>query len=453
MVRIGCLAAVLALAAFVRLDGLGSPHTYVADEGFYARDGCSYVLHSERTCGVSGDTTPEHPPLGKWLIGLGIKLDGFHPAGWRIASAIAGILTVGLLFALALRLLASTAAATLAAGLLAVEPLHVVQSRVATLDVFVTLFGVAAVLCWLLDSDLGSDRLVPAWRVAAGIACGAAVASKWSGVLALLAVLVLFAVERRGRLMRALPSAAVCFGLIPLLVYCLTFAGRLHGRLLALPWSHGSVVRALIHRTDTMWRDQTGHFVAGAYQSPPWSWPLLQRPSVHYASVSGGSFHEILAVGSPLIWWPGFAAAVVAGVVALRSRGTDLAAMTVAVCVAMSYLPWLVLGQGRSFVFLYYMTPVVPFLCLAVGWAHTRLAFRLRLLSPALAVASLLLLLFWWPILVAHPISAGEWRSRVVFHDCRSNLHPEHLPADSGGRPQAWLRLLHGSPQHGWCWV
>ena len=41
MVRIGCLAAVLLLAAFVRLDGLGSPHAYVADEGFYARDGCT----------------------------------------------------------------------------------------------------------------------------------------------------------------------------------------------------------------------------------------------------------------------------------------------------------------------------------------------------------------------------------------------------------------------------
>jgi hypothetical protein len=64
------LAAVLVLAAFVRLDGLGSPHTYVADEGFYARDGCSYVLHSQRTCDVSGDTTPEHPPLGNRLIGL-----------------------------------------------------------------------------------------------------------------------------------------------------------------------------------------------------------------------------------------------------------------------------------------------------------------------------------------------------------------------------------------------
>jgi dolichyl-phosphate-mannose-protein mannosyltransferase len=453
MARIICLAAVLLVAAFVRLDGLGSPRTFVADEGFYARDGCSYVLHDQRRCGVSGDTTPEHPPLGKWLIGLGIRLDGFDPAGWRIASAVAGILTVLLLFMLALRLLASTAAATLAAGLLAVEPLHVVQSRVATLDVFVALFGVAAVLCWLLDSDSGSERLVPPWRLAAGIACGAAVASKWSGVLALLTVLALVAVEHRGRLRRLLPSIAVCLGAVPLAVYCLTYAGRLHGRLLALPWSHGSVVRALVHRTDSMWHDQTGQFATSAYQSPPWSWPLLQRPTVHYASVSGGSFHEILAVGSPLIWWAGFAAAVVATAVAVRSRGNDVAAVAVAICVGCSYLPWLVLAHGRSFVFLYYMTPVVPFLCLAIGWGHTRLAGRLRAVTAGLAVASVLLLAFWWPILTAQPVSAGEWRTRVVFHDCRADDHPPRLPADSGGLPRAWLRLLHGSPPSGWCWV
>jgi dolichyl-phosphate-mannose--protein O-mannosyl transferase len=453
MLRIVSLLALLVLAGFVRLDGLGTPHTYVADEGFYARDGCSYVLHSPSRCGVSGDTTPEHPPLGKWLIGLGIKLDGFDATGWRLASAIAGIATVGLLFVLALRLLASTAAAALAAALLAVEPLHVVQSRIATLDVFVTLFGVTAVLFWLLDRDSASTRLLPFWRLAAGAACGAAVASKWSGVLVLVAVVVLTLLDQRSRAVRALPSIAICLGLVPLVVYCLTYAGRLHGKLLAAPWAHDSLVRALIHRTHVMWSDQTGHFATSAYQSPSWSWPLLQRPVVHYASVSNGEFHEILAIGSPLIWWPGFVAAAVAVVVAVRSRGRDVAAVTVAICVAATYLPWLVLAHGRSFVFLYYMTPVVPFLCLAVGWAHTRLRRRLQVMTPALAVASVLLLGFWWPILTAQPISAGSWDSRVVFDGCRAHDHPQHLPADSGSLPQAWIRLLHGPPPHGWCWV
>ena len=132
MARLLCLIAVLLVAAFVRLDALGRPSSFVADEGFYARDGCVYVKHSARVCGVSAEQTPEHPPLGKWLIGLGIRVFGFDPSGWRMASALAGILTVALVFGLAWRLLHSLTAATLTAALLAVEPLHVVQSRVAT---------------------------------------------------------------------------------------------------------------------------------------------------------------------------------------------------------------------------------------------------------------------------------------------------------------------------------
>src|SRR5918911_5703935 len=106
-----CLLAVVAIASFARLDGLGTPHTFIADEGFYAPDGCVYVIHDPRTCERSVESTPEHPPLGKWLIGAGIEADGFTPTGWRLAPAVAGIVTVALLFALALVLFDSIAIA------------------------------------------------------------------------------------------------------------------------------------------------------------------------------------------------------------------------------------------------------------------------------------------------------------------------------------------------------
>ncbi len=447
------LLVVLGVAAFTRLDGLGTPGTFIADEGFYAPDGCVYVVGNAATCGRAVESTPEHPPLGKWLIGAGIDARGFNPSGWRIAPAVAGIVTVGLLFALALVLTGSPAVAGFTGLLLAVEPLHVVQSRIATLDVFVTCFGVAAVLCAVLDVRRPSERWLPAWRVLAGVAAGAAVASKWSGVLALAAAAAIVLIAGRTSFRRALPSSAVAFVLVPLVVYTLTFATRVHGKVAALPWAHGSLARLFLHRQLQMWRDQTGHFVAGAYQSRPWTWPLLQRPDVHYIAVAGGSVREVLAVGSPLIWWSGFAAFAWALVVAVRSRGGDLAALVVALAIGFTYVPWLLLAHGRSFVFLYYMTPVVPFLCLAVGWAASRLGRAALWAMPAFAVLSVALLLFWWPVLTARPVSYGGWRDRVVFHDCRPQDQPQRLPADRNGRPLAWIRVLHGAPQHGWCWV
>jgi dolichyl-phosphate-mannose-protein mannosyltransferase len=446
------LVVVVLLAAFVRFDGLGTPDTFIADEGFYAPDGCLYVRAGHQ-CDRSVEASPEHPPLGKWLIGLGIKATSFTPQGWRLAPAIAGTLTVALLFLLALRLFGSAGYATFTGALLALDPLHIVQSRIATLDVFVTLFGVAAVLFAVLDYQHPSDRLAPAWRLAAGVAAGAAVASKWSGLFALALVVVLCLARPGTRLTRKLASAVITFGLVPLAVYVLTFAGRVHGKLLAAPWSHDSVIRALVHRQVTMWRDQTGNFVPSTYQSPPWSWPLLKRPEVHYASVANHQIREVLAIGSPVVWWFGFGAFVAAAIVCVRSRGRDLPSLVVPLTVACTYLPWLVLAHGRSFVFLYYMTPVVPFLCLAVGWACWSLRARVRVLAPAVAVCACLLLLFWWPVLTANPISFGAWRSRVVFHDCRSNDQPEKLPMDANGQPRAWLQLLHGRPPGGWCWV
>ena len=59
MMRILCLLAVVALASVVRLDGLGRPGTYAADEGYYARDACWYVHHSRSLCGISAEQTPE----------------------------------------------------------------------------------------------------------------------------------------------------------------------------------------------------------------------------------------------------------------------------------------------------------------------------------------------------------------------------------------------------------
>jgi dolichyl-phosphate-mannose-protein mannosyltransferase len=450
---VGGLLVVLALASFTRLDGLGNPNTYIADEGFYAPDGCLYVHDSPRTCDRSVEASPEHPPLGKWLIGVGIKLDGYRPSGWRLAPAIAGILTVVLLFFLALRLFRSVVAATFTAGLLAVEPLHVVQSRIATLDVFVTCFGVAAFLFAVLDYQSASARRYPPWRLAAGVAAGAAVASKWSGLFALAAVVTLTILANRRALARTLLSIAVTLGLTPLLIYVLSYVSRLHGEVLALPWSHDSIVRVFVHHTASMWRAQTGHFATSAYQSPPWSWPLLRRPTVHYAAVSHGQIREVIAVGNPLIWWIGFVAFGGAVIQALRTRGNDMTAVTTAAGVGFTFLPWLVIAHGRSFVFIYYMTPAVPFLCLAVGWAGSKLVGRWRVMMPGIALASLLLLIFWWPILTANPTSFAGWRERVVFHDCRSQDQPQHLPPDSNGVPGAWLKLLHGPPPSGWCWV
>ena len=104
-------AAVVALAAAVRLYELGAPGELIFDEVYYAQDACSYLGGGAATCGVETEASVTHPPLGKWLIALGIGLFGYDPVGWRVSAAVAGITAVGLLYVLARRLTASALAA------------------------------------------------------------------------------------------------------------------------------------------------------------------------------------------------------------------------------------------------------------------------------------------------------------------------------------------------------
>src|SRR5688572_10940281 len=111
-----------------------------------------------------------HPPLGKWLIGSGIALFGYEPAAWRIAAAAAGTLSVALVYLLAWRLFrplaagrAVTAGAVAASGLLAIDFLHLVHSRVGMLDAFITLFVIGAVTFVVLDRDRPRDPPDASW--------------------------------------------------------------------------------------------------------------------------------------------------------------------------------------------------------------------------------------------------------------------------------------------------
>ena len=121
------LCVIVVFAAAARLVFLDSPPGLVLDEFWYARDGCFYWRASAAECGLTnlvapdrdvsmtlavyGELTPEHPPLGKWLIGAPMEVLDFGVRAWRLASVGAGVLSVALLFVLVKRAVASTAAA------------------------------------------------------------------------------------------------------------------------------------------------------------------------------------------------------------------------------------------------------------------------------------------------------------------------------------------------------
>ena len=482
------LALVTAGAGLVRLAGLSRPVGLVFDEIFYAQNACRYVIGTTE-CGIEGLASRAHPPLGNWIIGLGIKLFGYEAFGWRVMAAVAGTITVALLYLLMRRLLAGQLPAVAAsigamasAGLLGTDLLHVAQSRVGMLDASLTLFVVAAVTFAVLDRDRTRDRpwrrspaglagagasvAAPHRRVAGGGDCGQVVGSLpchrpaavdrglgdqrasagtgWSRTLH----------SARWRsaawlaIREELPRGIILLGLVPVLVYGCAYIGRMPGELIGLPWQEGTVWRGIWEHQADMLRFHTTLAGNHPYESAPWSWLLIKRPVAYYFIAQGGTYREILAMGNPLTWWPA-ALALVGVTVAWLRAGADARRPELVLLVAAlaTYLPWLILSGSRSQVFIWYLLPTIPFLYGALGLLAGRLWGSLagRIAGTAYAAVVLASFLFFFPIVSALPISAGDWRARIWFSYCERPGAPTlTLPDD---------QVNSGPPPAGWCWI
>jgi dolichyl-phosphate-mannose--protein O-mannosyl transferase len=488
------LAGVTAGAAVLRLYRLTRPEVQVFDERTYVKDACFYVHAGPRPPCFDHEITTVHPPLGKWLIGWGIDITDFNALGWRIAAALAGIVTVALLYLLARRLLGSTLGAAIVAGLLAIDFMHFVHSRVGMLDIFVPLFGVAAFLFIVYDRD--APHGWRPWRIAAGVACGLAAATKWSGLLVLATVLLLTVVwevsaragvPRRVAFNRALAEegGSILVGLliVPVIVYSVTFVGRLEGSYLAWPWAHGSFYRALWDRQFYMYEFHRFLALENWAQSPVWSWPFVTRPIPYLFEELPDGYVRYLGGGAdPLVWWSSLVALVYTGVAWVRRRrgvanprdrlddrgvanprdrldDRGVAEGVILAGFVVGYFPWFVLSYNRPDVFIYYMLPVVPFMCLALGYVSMRLwrSTTGRAAVVAFAAVAAGLFVLEYPLLTAQPLTESAWHARMwVYDDCESffrataTIPPglDNLEVDTS---ETLSNREAGAPAPAWC--
>ncbi|MEU4406501.1 phospholipid carrier-dependent glycosyltransferase [Streptosporangium sp. NPDC023963] len=491
---------VAAFGGVLRLVDLGRPHAVVFDETYYAKDAWALIHYGvERaSLGTVEDpvadrmiiagktdflvkcTPPEadpcplyvaHPPLGKWMIGVGEQIFGMTPFGWRFAGAVVGILSILILARVARRMTRSTMLGCLAGLLLALDGLHLVLSRTALLDIFLMFWVLAGFACLVVDRDRARERLVTwyetsplsdqgpglgvrPWRIAAGLCLGAACAVKWSGVFFLVAFAVMSLVwdagARRaiglrkpyvGALNRDLTGVVLAMGLLPVVTYVVSWAGWFAsplgwGRNWAQATSQGpgffvfDSLRSWLSYHFQVLGFHTGLSTGHNYQSAPWTWPLLSRPvAFHYPPNKTGCGADscaeaVLGVGTPVIWYGGLVAliAMIAWYVATR----DWRAGTVLLGYAAGWLPWFyyALADNRT-MYLFYAITMLPFMILALTLAAGLIIGRAdaapnrRAVGAAVVGAFTLLALInlgWlYPVLVAELIPHSQWWARMLF--------------------------------------
>ncbi len=425
-------------------------HSMYFDEIYHARTAYEY-LHGLPT------HEKTHPPFGKTLVSIGIALFGMNPFGWRITGVLFGIFMLPLIYLFGKRMTKNTAAAALVTFLFAFDFMHLTQTRLATIDVFLTFFVLLMYYFMYIYSTM-SFNVQPLKKtlwplLGSGLAMGFALATKWSAAYSAfgLALVFFYCIYSRYReylyakadpfgssagvehsaivsgfgakLWKTLLACVVFFVVLPILIYVLSY----------LPFvgehSSGLLSRTLENQA-FMLNFHSSLTASHAYSSSWMQWPIMLKPIWYYAEVVSENLRiGITALGHPLIWWVGIPA-FFSNVAMLRRRSdgqlpslqedatvpkreVSLEDRKIAVFLIIaylsSYLPW-VLVPRISFIYHYF--PAVPFVVLMI--VHSLMQWKKRVSRrkfvigvSVYAVLVLLVFLLFYPVLVGLPVDVN----------------------------------------------
>jgi dolichyl-phosphate-mannose-protein mannosyltransferase len=290
------------------------------------------------------------------------------------------------------------------------------------------------------------------WRIAAAVCLGLCAGTKWSGLF----FLIVFAVagmmwDFGARRAAAVPNwfwgtalkDTLYHGAVMLVVAPATYLATWFGWFRSTgghdrQWGaqHPSenwgwipdALRSLWHYHADMYHFNITLHSPHIYQSNPWSWSVLGRPTAFfYESYKTGDHgckvtecsRAIIDLGNPVIWWGG---TIAIGVLMFYwLLGRDWRAGAVLAGLAGGYLPWF-MYQART-IYTFYAVAFAPWIVLALTFAlglllGPRTASPHRRLYGTIAVGSVVVLAvlafaFFWPVLSGQIIPKSAWSARM----------------------------------------
>ncbi|MDL2225983.1 phospholipid carrier-dependent glycosyltransferase, partial [Eubacteriales bacterium OttesenSCG-928-M02] len=338
-----------------------------------------------------------HPPLGKMLISAGIAIFGMNPFGWRVMGALFGIFSVPLFYILAKRIFKRTGLAAFTTLLWAADGMLFVQSRIATLDVFITFFILLMVYFmyryWEMDffTDGLSATLVPLGLC--GISFGLGVATKWIGLYcgAGLAIVFFISLFHRykeyklakaalllgkgnytlqqeimvetfyGNVIKNLLFCCIYFIVLPIVIYLSAYLQHMFSK------EDPFTFQKILTQNVNMFSYHSALTATHPFQSMWYTWPVIDRPIFYYSGEHApvGTIESIASFGNPIVWWLGLAAALYCLVTVWIRKGEDKTNTGFLLILLLSvYVPWMFITRA---VFIYHYMASVPFIILLIG--------------------------------------------------------------------------------------
>jgi len=431
----------LLIGSILRFYNLGQIPWPVFDEVFYPVFAFNY-LEDKNFFSV-------HPPLGSYLLSLGIYLyhllpwteaisfgitdiEDINPLAFRWVSALSGVMLIYVGYKLALEIFNQRGFALLVALFLTLDGSLLVDSRFGFINIFFSLFGLMAMLFFI--KGIKGNSL--SYFALAGFLLGAAVSVKWNGLgfwlSGLLLTLQFFILHKYITHHRDMKEVITIFHLKALgLVFLFPFAVYLAFWLPDLLHNNSNLIdqhsqMISYHFENT---DQKSH----PYSSPWYTWPMMIRPIAYFfeSGAQSGSiiidvevfkaihlfpnpalnFFSLIAVVILSLKWIGYLSESLGN---RKIRDELYLSSFILFGFYANFLPWALASRST---FIYHYQPAAIFSFFALAYFIYRLmqrnTFETRLLYSFTLVLILLSSIYWLPIQLGLEISDESFYSKM----------------------------------------
>jgi dolichyl-phosphate-mannose--protein O-mannosyl transferase len=386
-----------------------------------------------------------HPPLGKIIMWIPCAIFGMTPLTFRFMGNLAGIFMILVMFHIGKELFEHDKYGLFAAVIMALDGMHFAQTRIATVDSFLVLFSMLAILFFIKYLKTKDDNVKRKYIMLAtsGIMWGCAMATKWTSAYVGIGLGILFFIDyvvkgiKNKFNIKPILMGLLSFVLLPVVIYIASYA-PLYGN------GNTKATYTITNKDGTeetksesiasitgFIQFQIGMFNYHAnvnkgvdYQPHPYSsdwytWPVIYKPMWFYLKDYGdGTKSTIASMGNPSIWWLSiltFAITVVLSIVKKDRIGWFLVIMVIAT--------WLLFGLIPREMYIYHYFPTSVIMMLTIVYVISKLCDKFpkfSVLMPILSLVFLFVFIYFYPVFSGMRVSntyleSTKWVSSWVY--------------------------------------
>lgn len=355
-----------------------------------------------------------HPPLGKLVQSIPIRIMGMNPFSYRLVGNIAGILLVLVMYVFSKKLFKSRIYAIFASLLMALDGFHFAQTRMGTVDSQLVLYILTSYYFMYSYLVIPKDSKIKKKIInlsLSGLFISLAISTKWTGLFAGLGLFIIFmghfyytylkkkelTSKDKKDIKKLFYTCVSVFILLPIFIYVTCYFSNPEVSIFRV-----DCFKNLFEVTNQIYNYHSKLTAAHPYSSNWYTWPFSLKPVWLYSSDTINNMRgTISAVGNIVIWWSSFVGILSCVYFALKK---DKRAIVLLIGYLTLFIPYMKIGRCM---FLYHYFPALPFAMLSLTLLMKKIVdrFKVKWLPWVFLLLALIWFIIYYPIVSGLPIS------------------------------------------------